>query len=118
MSAVVSPKHGLSRRSLLRKAFYLSTATAVAPLLSACGGATSSTAAGKSASGATELFIPRGPLANIGALSLDPLTQIRIPEGFSVRAVATSGLPVTTPAGSALSTFGFNWHTMPDGGAT
>ncbi|MFT5889163.1 MAG: hypothetical protein ACI9BO_001989 [Zhongshania sp.] len=118
MSANVSPKHGLSRRSLLRKAFYLSTATAVAPLLSACGGTSSSTVAGKSASGATELFIPRGPLANIGALSLDPQTQIRIPEGFSVRAVATSGLPVATPAGSSLNTFGFNWHTLPDGGAT
>ena len=124
MSAVVSTKHNLSRRNLLRNAFYLSTATAAAPLLSACGGGarSASPAVAKASpapvSGAPELFIPQGPLAKIGSLSLDPLTQIRIPEGFSVRAVATSGLPVSTPGGASLMTFGFNWHTLPDGGAT
>ena len=122
MSAVVSQMHRLSRRRLLRNAFYLSTATAAAPLLSACGGTRSTGTAPQSVPvtkmDAPELFIPQGPLANIGALSLDPVTQIRIPEGFSVRAVATSGLPVSTPGGASLMTFGFNWHTLPDGGAT
>ncbi len=118
MSDVVSPKRGLSRRNLLRNAFYLSTATAAAPLLSACGGTKSRAVTSNSTPGAAELFIPQGPLANIGELSLDPLTQIRIPEGFSVRAVARSGLPVVTPGGGSPITLGFNWHVFPDGGAT
>lgn len=83
-------------------------------MLFACGGnstSTISTVARRSTPGATELFIPKGPL------SLDPLTQIRIPDGFTVRAVATSGLSVATPGGSSLRTSGFNWHNFPDGGA-
>jgi hypothetical protein len=118
MSAIVSLEHRLSRRNLLRNAFYLSTATAAAPLLAACGGNSRSVSVPKPASAASELFIPHGPLANVGALSLDPLTQIRIPAGFTVRAVASSGLPVATPGGSSINTLGFNWHSSPDGGAT
>lgn len=107
----------LRRRTLLRAAFYAATATAATPLLQACRGSSSVADACSSFPGNGELSLPTGRLAAIGELGLpDPLTQIATPEGFSVRAVATSGLPVATP-GSLQPLSSYVWHNLPDGGA-
>lgn len=124
MAVSQSPKFpaNLSRRNCLRYAFYASTATAAAPLLSACGSSSSSSSPSTPISPGdltgAELNIPLGPLSEISGLSLDPATQIQVPDGFGVRAIATSGAPVMTPGGAGLSTFPFVWHNLPDGGAT
>lgn len=58
---------------------------------------------------ATELPLQPGPLSQIGPLVESEVDSILIPEGFSVRRVARSGLPASP---------GFTpWHQAPDGGA-
>ncbi len=109
-----------TRRRLLRNAFYASAGASLGPLLSACNSSSSSSAADSAPfvpANLSELNIPLGPLANISALGApDPITQIAIPAGFAIRAVATSQLPVPTPgAQTPLSTY--SWHRFPDGGA-
>lgn len=113
-----------SRRALLRKAFYAAAASGLAPVLAACNSSSSSsssntgaTPTGGASSGAPELNIPLGRLAGISDLgSPDPFTQIAVPAGFAIRAIATSQLPVQTPAASAPMS-SYRWHSFPDGGA-
>ena len=60
---------------------------------------------------ARELPLRAGPLANIGPLVDSGVDGVLIPEGFSLRLVATAGRqPVP---GLPL----FFWHPLPDGGA-
>lgn len=112
----------LSRRQCLRAAFYSATAGLSAPLLSACGtesgSASPSAAASAVTQGGPELNIPLGPLSKVGNLVLDAATQVRVPAGFGIRAIATANTPVPTPGGAGVNTFPFNWHINPDGGAT
>ncbi len=112
-----------SRRALLRKAFYASAAAGLAPLITACNSSSSSTPPSTdtlnhtNTGGLPELNLPLGRLATISDLGApDPLTQIAIPAGFAIRAVATSQLPVPTPAGS-MPLSSYRWHSFPDGGA-
>lgn len=109
-----------TRRRLLRNAFYASAGASLGPLLSACNSSSSSSADDSAPfvpANLSELNIPLGPLANISALGApDPITQIAIPAGFAIRAVATSQLPVLTP-GSQTPISAYRWHSFPDGGA-
>ena len=109
-----------TRRRLLRNAFYASAGASLGPLLSACNSSSNSSADDSAPfvpANLSELNIPLGPLANISALGApDPITQIAIPAGFAIRAVATSQLPVLTP-GSQTPISAYRWHSFPDGGA-
>ncbi len=112
MSALKSP---VSRRHLLRGAFLGGAAALAGPTLTACVGGRESVIGGASHAtpvpNGTELAIPTGPLARIGALGAPDLVEgIALPEGFSVRAVARHGLP---PAIGST----YPWHAFPDGGA-
>ncbi len=60
---------------------------------------------------ARELPLKAGPLANIGPLVDSGVDGVLIPEGFSLRLVATAGLQPTP------GVLGYLWHPYPDGGA-
>ena len=103
----------ITRRQVLRSLFLSGGAVAAGPLLSACNGgrpAGPGTPAPTPTPNGGELFLPTGPLANIGALGAPDLDGVSVPEGFSVRAVARHGTP---PALGSL----YPWHAFPDGGA-
>ncbi|MDP3857216.1 MAG: DUF839 domain-containing protein [Stagnimonas sp.] len=101
----------LDRRSLLRGLFLGLGAAALPAWVREA----------RAAAGGTELDLPSGPLANIGAVEAKTLSsgaiaglddQVFAPAGFAVRCVARAGLnPVTGLAE------GFLWHVNPDGGA-
>ncbi|GAA5134147.1 alkaline phosphatase PhoX [Alloalcanivorax gelatiniphagus] len=119
----------ISRRDVLQLMFLAGGGAALA----ACGGGSSSSgssAPGSSGGGQTprdpvdggeptpqppaparELPLRPGPLSNIGPLVDSGVDGVLIPEGFSLRRVATAGRqPV-----SKLPLF--LWHPLPDGGA-
>ena len=79
----------ITRRQVLRSLFLSGGAVAAGPLLSACNGgrpAGPGTPAPTPTPNGGELFLPTGPLANIGALGAPDLDGVSVPEGFSVRA--------------------------------
>ncbi len=101
----------LSRRSLLRGVFLGGTAAVVGPALNACMGRQSALPSTSIADGAGgELYIPTGPLAQIGPVGEPDFEGVAVPAGFSVRPVARHGTP---PAVGSL----YPWHIFPDGGA-
>lgn len=102
----------LRRRALLRNLFMTGSAAAMTPFLNACGNSLpGSIETGGGAVKAGELSIPPGPLANVGPLGAPDGDGMAIPEGFSIRAVARTGIP---PVVGKL----YPWHVFPDGGAT
>ncbi len=119
---MIDTRKRTQRRAILRTAFYTSAASALAPLLGACHSSSSSSSGvgagtGSPVTGGGELNIPLGRLSQISDLGQpDLLTQIAVPSGFGIRAIATSQLPVATLAGS-LPLSSYRWHSFPDGGA-
>ncbi|MBF1802671.1 alkaline phosphatase PhoX [Alloalcanivorax profundimaris] len=119
----------ISRRDVLQLMFLGGGGAALA----ACGGGSSSSGGGAGGGGETpntpgdgggtptpppepppvarELPLRAGPLSGIGPLVDSGVDGVMIPEGFSLRLVATAGRqPV--PGGPL-----FLWHPLPDGGA-
>ena len=83
----------LRRRALLRNLFMTGSAAARAPFLSACGDSLPGGIDAPEAGKVGELSIPPGPLSGIGALGAPDGDGMAIPEGFSIRAVARTGIP-------------------------
>lgn len=104
---------GLSRREFLRRSLAVSGVVATGPLLWSCG---SSSAPGSSPGGT--VLAPS--LTKLGALREADANGIMLPEGFSSRVVAESGLPIVSDliGGILGPVLGYSWHTFPDGGAT
>lgn len=92
----------LQRREFLRNLFLLAGAAAAGPLLTACGG--SSGASGAAGQGGRVA----GRFASISALGEPNEFGVRLPEGFTMRTVAS--------AGQAVGSSGYPWHIFPDGG--
>ncbi len=108
----------VSRRRLLRGLFFSGGAIALTRFLPACGGDLPQpplqglpNVPGGPGAPSGELSIPSGPLSGIGPLGAPDLDGVAVPEGFTVRAVARTGLP---PVIGSL----YPWHIFPDGGAT
>ncbi|MDT0496429.1 DUF839 domain-containing protein [Algiphilus sp. W345] len=102
--------HGLSRRDFLCRSLATSGIVATGPLLWSCSDS-------GSGPGGTVLA---PSLTKLGALREPDANGIRLPEGFTSRVIAESGLPVVSDLlGNLLAPLlGYNWHTFPDGGAT
>ena len=101
----------LSRRDFLRHSLATSGLAVTGPLLWSCSGG------GGSGPGGTVLA---PSLTKLGVLGEPDALGLRLPEGFSARILAESGIPVV---GDLLDpilgpVLGYDWHTFPDGGAT
>ncbi len=104
-----NPK-GISRRDFLRRSLATSGIVATGPLLWSCGG-------GGSEPGGTVLA---PSLTKLGVLREADENGIRLPEGFTSRVIAESGVPILSDIlGGVLGPLlGYQWHSFPDGGAT
>lgn len=93
----------LSRRRFLQQSLQGCIALSSGSLLSACH---------SSDSGVPPAQMPVSNIANIGPLSATPdANGLLLPQGFTSRIVSKTGeLPVATST--------YNWHALPDGGAT
>lgn len=105
------------RRALLRLLFLSGGMLSTGPLLSACQSLSTRDGATDAPRPMGELPLPRGPLADVGALFDSGVDGIFLPEGFSVRAVARHLSNPVTGAFDPLGLAGYNWHEAPDGGA-
>ena len=101
---------GVSRREFLRRALATSGIVATGPLLWSCGGS-------EPGLGGTVLA---PSLTKLGALLEPDANGIMLPEGFTSRVIAESGLPIVSDLVGGLlgPLLGYQWHTFPDGGAT
>jgi uncharacterized protein len=117
-----------ARRLFLRRTFFAANGIGAAALLAACGGggddpnvaattsSKTSAAEGRAqAPGAADAPVeptpvPRSPFAQMSALRPADANGVMLPDGFSSRIVARSGL---APVAGATP-----WHAAPDGGAT
>lgn len=97
--------HDAERRALL-KALFLGAA-ALAPAWNALA----------RTAGARELSIVPGPLSGVGPLTDSGVDGIRIPAGFSLRAVARNGFNPVNGNFDPFGLGGYAWHKAPDGGA-
>lgn len=104
------PAAGLSRRDFLRRGLATSGIVATGPLLWSCGG-------GSDNPGGTVLA---PSLTKLGELGEPDSNGIRLPEGFTSRILAETGVPIVGDIiGNLLAPLlGYSWHTFPDGGAT
>jgi uncharacterized protein len=100
---------GLSRRAFLQRSLATSGVIATGPLLWSCGNSMGV--------GGTVLS---PSLTLLGPLQAPDENGIRLPEGFTSRVIAESGLPIVSDLVGGLlgPLLGYEWHTFPDGGAT
>lgn len=103
---------GISRRDFLRRSLATSGIAATGPLLWSCGDG-----GGGGGGGAPGGTVLAPSLTKLGALRDPDENGIMLPEGFTSRVVAESGLPVLSDILGLLIP-GSQWHTFPDGGAT
>nr|MBV6631233.1 DUF839 domain-containing protein [Oceanococcus sp. HetDA_MAG_MS8] len=104
----------LPRRDFLRYVLLTGAAAGAGSMLNACGGGGQSPSRDALPGDNNELFIPSGPLANIGPLQGADANDVLLPPGFSSRIVARNNdTDLATVSGT-----GYTWHPFPDGGAT
>lgn len=102
---IASARRAWSRREFLRRTFWSAGALGGGSLLAACGG-DDDDGPEPGGGGAQSRFASIGPLSTTADAN-----GLFLPQGFTSRVVARSGLPPVPGAG-------YLWHTFPDGGAT